>query len=64
MNKRIRINFTQQSKQTVADTTLEYELSEEDLSNEKYLNERILEEAEQLQIKAQSKASLMTMRTL
>lgn len=61
MKKRIKVSFTQQSKMTVADTTVEYY----DIDEQKFIKtEDVLLEAEQLQREAQKKASLITMQNL
>lgn len=55
------MSFTQQSKMTVADTTVEYY----DIDEQKFIKtEDVLLEAEQLQREAQKKASLITMQNL
>lgn len=61
MKKRVKISFTQQSKMTVADTTVEYWADSEDGTLEKLINEEVLNEAEKLQNDAQMRALGLSM---
>lgn len=60
IQKRIKVSFTQQSKMTVADTTVEYVQILESGEQEKFINDDILNEASKLQHDAQLKAVALT----
>lgn len=61
MKKRIKVSFTQQSKVTVADTTVEYWVEGDDKVLEKLINKEILDEAVSLQNDAQLRAVGLSM---
>jgi len=59
MKKRIKITFSENTKSVLAETTIEYELENEE--TEKYINKDILQETKQLYDEAQAYAKIKTL---